>query len=282
MPHETLSGLLRKARAALTEAGIDTAHLDARLLLQHVTGLSHETLIAEPQWAVDEATLAAFATLLERRLKHEPVSRITGMREFYGRPFKLSAATLDPRPATETLIDAALGQLQNHSRILDLGSGSGAIIVTLLAESPGSTGVGTDISAQALETARQNADMYGIGRRLELLRSDWFENVHGRFDLIVSNPPYIASADMAALAPEVKDFDPIRALDGGADGLDAYRQIAISASAYLHPGGVVMVEIGAGQIQAVTSIFTAEGFAAVAAHRDLESHIRCLHFAASC
>jgi release factor glutamine methyltransferase len=282
MRHETLAGLLVAGRRQLQQAGIETAHLDARLLLQHATQLSHETLIVDPNQTVDFKALGAFEAFIQRRLRREPVSRILGEREFYGRLFKLSPATLDPRPATETLIEVSLAVLEARARILDLGAGTGAIIVTLLAEAPSCTGLAVDISPEALEIATQNAQLHHVADRLELHCSNWFERVDGRFDLIVSNPPYIAATDIAALAPDVRNFDPRTALDGGVDGLEAYRKIAADAGSHLKPSGSIIVEIGAGQHDAVVTIFASHGFALAGVRRDLEGHLRCLHFAASC
>lgn len=276
-----LRAVLDGARRQLADSGVDSAALDARLLLQHLTGLAHSDIIANPDLPVAHEQVRAFEHLLARRLRHEPVSRILGMREFYGRPFAVTGAVLDPRPDTETLIEAALRNLQPAARILDLGTGSGAIIVTLLAEAPQATGVAADLSPAALSVARCNAQRLSVLPRLELVESDWFSAIAGEFDMIVSNPPYIHSAGIAGLAPEVRNFDPHAALDGGTDGLDAFRAIAESASGFLLPGGHVLVEIGMGQEIAVSAIFTANGFLGLEHRRDLAGHVRCLVFAKS-
>ncbi|MBL8895458.1 MAG: peptide chain release factor N(5)-glutamine methyltransferase [Rhizobiales bacterium] len=280
MPAETLISLLGWGRGRLGQEGIDTAALDARLLLQHVTGVKHETLIGEPQTEVADEKAADYCALIERRARHEPVSRIVGVREFYGRNFRLSPATLDPRPDTETLISAAVELLRGKpsSYILDLGTGTGAIPVTLLAELPGARAVATDISSEALQIALLNARENGVADRLEVVLASWFDGVEGSFDLIISNPPYLLTSKINSLDPEVRDWDPHRALDGGVDGLDCYRAIAVGAGDRLHPKGLVVLEIGEGQGGQVTEIFANKGFDLVTVHRDLAGHVRCLVF----
>lgn len=280
MPAETLALLLGWARGRLSEAGIETAALDARLLLQHTTGLDHGALIGRPETAVPADVAAQFRRLIDRRSGHEPVSRIVGKREFYGRYFRLSAATLDPRADTETLISATIALLKGQPapHILDLGTGSGAIAVTLLAELPGARAIATDISPEALETAAINARENGVERRFQAVLASWFDGVTGRFDVIVSNPPYLSAGEINGLDPEVRKWDPPRALDGGMDGLDCYRAIAMGAGNYLLPPGLVVVEIGADQAEQVTEIFANVGFNRMQAHQDLAGHLRCLVF----
>jgi len=281
MPPETLQGLIAEARRKLMAAGIETAALDARLLLQHAAGVSHEALIAAPERPVEAGTAARFRGFLNRRLNHEPVSRILGEREFYGRVFVVTPAVLDPRPDTETLIDEALAKAGSAPLILDLGTGSGAIAVTMLAERPAARGVATDLSAAALAVARDNALRLGVADRLTLVHGSWFDGIVGRFDLILSNPPYIPLAEIAGLAPEVREFDPLRALDGGPDGLSAYRRIAAGALSHLAAGGRVIVEIGAGQEAGIGGIFAEQGLREIGRRRDLAGHVRCLTFSAS-
>lgn len=281
MPPDTLQGLLAEARRKLMAAGVETAALDARLLLQHAAGVSHEALIAAPECPVEAGTAARFGQLVKRRLDHEPVSRILGEREFYGRVFIVTPAVLDPRPDTETLIDAALAEAGAAPLILDLGTGSGAIAVTMLAERPAAQGVATDLSAAALAVARDNAVRLGVVDRLTLVHGSWFDGIAQRFDLILSNPPYIPLAEIAGLAPEVRDFDPLRALDGGPDGLSAYRRIAAGALSHLAPGGRVIVEIGAGQAAAIGGIFAGQDLRETGRRRDLAGRVRCLTFSAS-
>lgn len=278
MPPDTVRALLEEARTRLEKAGCDTPGLDARLLLQRAGSLSREDIILDPARQLSADALTAFAGLIARRTAREPVSRILGEREFYGRVFQVTTAVLDPRADTETLIDAALGAMRPDARILDLGTGSGAIIVTLLAECPGAAGVATDISAEALAVARANAERLGVADRLQFLSGDWFDPVAGTFDLIVSNPPYIPRGAIAALSADVRDFDPHIALAGGEDGLDPYRAIARGASAHLAADGAILVEIGAGQEGDVAEIFEASGLRFASRHRDLGSHDRCLVF----
>lgn len=279
MTGEPAAALLAAARRRLADTGIDTAALDARLLLQAAAGLSREQLIADPDVIVGPEAAARFAAHVARRLRHEPVSRILGVREFYGRDFMVAPAVLDPRPDTETLIAAALPAMPSRCRVLDLGTGSGAIIVTLLAERTDATGVAVDISAEALRVAEANAESLGVAARLTGLRSDWFAAVRGEFDLIVSNPPYIAAGTIASLSPDVRDFDPPASLDGGDDGLDAYRRIAAGASGHLTAAGRIIVEIGEGQDGAVADFFRTAGFRLDAAQADLGQRIRVLCFA---
>lgn len=279
MPADRLAGLLAAATARLKAAGADTPTLDARLLLQAAAGLTREQLILGPDRALPPAELARFEDFIARRARHEPVSRILGEREFYGRSFIVTPTTLDPRPDTETLIDAALPLMPPRARILDLGTGTGAIAVTLLAERPDATGVATDLSPGALEAAARNAARNGVADRLSLLEGSWFGPVSGVFDIIASNPPYIPAGDIAGLSPDVRNFDPGLALVGGDDGLDPYRDIARNAARHLAEQGHVLVEIGAGQADEVEAIFAAAGFKAPARHRDLGGHVRCLAFA---
>jgi release factor glutamine methyltransferase len=220
---ETVTALLRHARAELKTAGSATAALDARLLLQAAANLSHADIVADPHAAI--ADPARFHALLARRKRHEPVSRILGEREFYGRAFKVTSDVLDPRPDTEALIEAVLPRLkhQNAPRILDLGTGSGILAITLLAELDGATALATDISTAALAMAQENANRLGVADRLDVQCTDWFQGVEGAFDAILSNPPYIARDEIESLPLDVRNFDPRPALDGGPDGLEGRR-----------------------------------------------------------
>lgn len=278
MPPDMAGRLIGEARRAFEAAEIETAALDARLLLQHAAGLAHEEIVADPDREIDTGTAERFRALLARRVAREPVSRILGEREFHGLSFKVTPAVLDPRPDTETLVDAALALRPAPKRLLDLGTGSGAIIVTLLAAWPQATGVATDLSAAALAVAAGNAERHKVNSRMEFVHGNWFETVMGRFDMIVSNPPYIPLDEIAGLAAEVRGFDPLRALDGGPDGLEAYRRIAARVGAHLAPQGVVLVEIGAGQAPAVEAIFRAAGLTCRGRTCDLGGHMRCLSF----
>lgn len=244
----------------LRAAGIETPQLGARLLLCHAAGLTHEGFVARAHDALAPELAARFRVALDRRVRREPVSRITSTREFYGRSFRVDANVLDPRPDTETLIEAALDLIEKTGRrgeplrLLDLGTGTGCILLTLLAELPGARGLGTDLSFEALRVAEANAQQLGVADRASFLVSDWCEAISGKFDLILSNPPYIASGEIGALAPEVALHDPHLALDGGPDGLEAYRRIAAGAARLLAPKGRILVEIGASQATAVAGL----------------------------
>lgn len=244
---------------------IESPELDARLLAGTVLSLDLTGLITQAarHLTADEADrLNAFA---QRRVAGEPVARILGMKEFWGLPLAVSAATLIPRPDTETVIEAALDHLRANGRIgaplriADLGTGTGAILLALLSELPEATGIGTDISEAALETARRNAANLGLASRTDFIVSDYADGLSDPFDLIVSNPPYIRSTEIATLAIEVRSHDPHLALDGGLDGLDAYRRIAPQAAQRLAPGSLLVVEIGQGQADDVTALMTAAG-----------------------
>jgi release factor glutamine methyltransferase len=276
---ETIVIALQEARKALVAADIDGSALDARLLMQTATGMAHEMLVAESQRVLTNQESAKFSELLARRLDHEPVSRILGTREFYGRDFIVTADVLDPRADTETLIALVLKQkLSGSGRILDIGTGSGVLAITVLAERPGLAGVALDVSEPALHVARKNALANGVSGRLQFHHGSWFQGLDGRFDLIVSNPPYIPQGQIASLERDVKDYDPHLALDGGGDGLFAYRAIAAGALAHLAEGGLIAVEIGAGQAIDVTRIFTDHGFRLLEERIDLGGHIRALAF----
>lgn len=277
----------REAQAALTRAlgaaGIEEPARDARLLLMAALDLSATDLVREPGRRLSERNAQRLADVAARRLAREPVSRIAGVRGFFGRDFHITPATLDPRPCTETVVEAALevvaaeGWPGRPLRLLDVGTGSGALLVTLLAELPAATGVGTDISDAALAVAQANAVRLGVAGRAQFLNRRTLAGVEGPFDLLVSNPPYIPAGDIAGLDPEVRDFDPRAALDGGADGLDIYRALAADFSRCV-PDGWALLEVGAGQAEAVAGLLReAPGAAAeVRQWTDLGGHVRCV------
>lgn len=234
--------------------------------------------------SVSDADAARVADLLRRRMAGESVARIIGERDFYGLPFRLSPATLEPRPETELLVDLALQALPPAGRLLDLGTGTGCIPVAILANRPDARGVATDLNPDALSMARENAERNGVALQLAFAQGNWFEALPspppfsgggrmgapgGDFDIITSNPPYITSAVVETLAPEVKDFDPRLALDGGPDGLAPYRVIAAQAGSYLKPDGKLLVEIGFDQGMAVAGLLDEHGFADILIHKDL-------------
>jgi len=266
---------LRASVQALREAGIEEAAVDARHLLAHALEVSRDRLILMGPDIMPAAASARLEQALARRIAHEPVARIVGARNFWGRAFAVTPDVLDPRADTETLIATALDG-PAPTRLLDLGTGSGAIALTLLAEWPQARAVATDISAAALQVTALNAQALGVAERLDLILSDWCAEVTDRFDLIVSNPPYISAAEMAGLAPEVVLHDPAIALSPGGDGLSAYRQIAAQAPAHLAPAGRVIVEIGWTQGADVSAVFAREGWRDLRVIPDMEGRDRVM------
>lgn len=269
--------LLRDTAVALTAAGIDNARFEARLQLSHATGLTIEQLISRGPDAAPAAAAATLRELTARRVRREPMAYILGEREFWGLPFKVSPAVLVPRPDSETVIETALALLPDRSRklrILDLGLGSGCLLLTLLREYPQAIGVGIDASEAALAVAQANAEALGVAPRARLSMGDWREagwtdRLEGPFDLLVSNPPYIESAAVEGLMPEVARHEPRLALDGGADGLAAYRIIAEASPALVVPGGWAIVEVGEGQAPEIASLFAAAGLQPRPSRKDL-------------
>jgi release factor glutamine methyltransferase len=261
----TVHGLtLAQARRALARqfraADLETAELDARVLIGHALGLDHAGLISAAAQPLSAANATQIESLARRRLVGEPVARITRLREFWGLPFIVTADVLVPRPETETVVETALAltgpDRTAAPRILDIATGSGAILLALLSELPNAQGAGTDIDQAALGVARRNAVQLGLADRAEFIASSYGAAIRGRFDLVVSNPPYIASSEIATLAREVRDHDPRHALDGGTDGLNAYRAIAADAMRLLAPGGFLVLEIGQGQENDVAQLLT--------------------------
>ncbi|RLL71731.1 peptide chain release factor N(5)-glutamine methyltransferase [Paenirhodobacter hankyongi] len=257
---------------ALNAAGIEGAAGDARRLMAHALGVAPERLTMALGDEITADQQAAFDAALAARAAHQPVAQITGRRRFWRHEFRVTRDTLDPRPETELLVAAALEE--PFARVIDLGTGTGCILLSLLADMPFATGTGTDLSEAALAVAGENAAALGLAARVRLLRSDWFAGVSGVFDLIVSNPPYIAEAEMAGLAPEVRDWEPRGALTPGGDGLDAYRALARGAGARLLPGGRVLFEIGPTQGAAVSELLAAQGFERIEIRRDLDGRDR--------
>lgn len=260
------------------EAGLDTPDVDARALLIAATGFTHTDLITRSRETLPAEILERLAGYAARRVAGEPVDHILGYREFYGRRFNINKDVLSPRPETEMLIDTALEILKTKpkARIVDLGTGSGAIIISILAEAEHVQGVAVDVSEAALEVAKQNAIAHNIDTRLTVLQGSWFTPVSGQFDIILSNPPYITAAAMTDLDMEVKGFDPDIALRGGDDGLAAYRDIIQSAAGYLRPDGVLLFEIGYDQGKSVSEILTVAGFTYISVHKDLAGHDRMI------
>ncbi len=282
---DTVGGLIAEARKRFSQAGLSDSATDARVLVSGLLRLSATALVLAANQPVDAAHAAIIRSAIGRREAREPVHRILGERDFYGLTLKLSPETLEPRPDTEILVDAVLPHLRRiaaakgAASILDLGTGSGAIALALLKECETARAIGTDISAGALTIAANNAYLTDVGERFEARESAWFEKIEGQsFDIIVSNPPYIPTKVVEALEPEVRKFDPARALDGGQDGLFAYRAIAENAASHLAEGGIVGLEIGYDQKQSVIQIFEAKGFFLLDARQDYGGNDRVLLF----
>jgi release factor glutamine methyltransferase len=278
----SLSEALQLVAQTFRAAGIEDADVDARVLAGHALHLDRARLISQSDRVLEAREVNAISGLAARRLKREPVSRILGRKEFWSLALAVTPDVLVPRPETETVVEGALdfvvrgGLRMEKLRILDIGTGSGALLVALLNELPNATGIGTDISRAALETARINITQFSFEGRCSLIACDMAAGVQGQFDLVVSNPPYIARGDIASLAPEVRDYDPIMALDGGDDGLAAYRSISADAKRLLAQGGRLFVELGAGQEPAVRKLFTNAGLAVGVARNDLAGTPRVL------
>ncbi len=277
----TVAGMRRALTEKFRAAEIDSPELDARVLVSHALSLDHSALAAAGERLLDAAEQETILGFARRRLAQEPVARIIGSKEFWSLKLCVDASTLIPRPETETVVEAALaaieadGPRQRELRIADLGTGSGALLLALLAEFPNAFGVATDTSPGALSMARHNAQRFKFARAT-FLACDMAAALRGPFDLIVSNPPYIASGDIATLAPEVRDFDPRAALDGGQDGLNYYRLIAASAPALLKPNGSLVVELGVGQAPAVMALFSEAGLTPLPLRLDLQGLPRAL------
>jgi release factor glutamine methyltransferase len=281
----TVQGALATATRTLRLAGIEDAGNDARRLLCAALGVSAAPLLASPETPIGTAPAQTFARYVARRASREPVSRILGGRDFYGRTFTVSPATLDPRPDSETLIEVALGRINQAAqrtaplRILDIGTGSGCLLVTLLCELPNATGLGTDISSAALQTASDNAQRLGVSARAKWIIADALVGIDGPFDLIVCNPPYIRSADIAGLEPEVRDFDPRAALDGGGDGLTIYHRIAPRLPDVV-PNGWAIFEVGYDQAEAVADLLASAtkggDSPGLSLHSDIAGKRRCV------
>ena len=278
----SIAETVRLVSQAFRAAHIEAPEADARLLIGHALHLSRAQLTAQAYRLLEAREVNMISALAARRLRHEPVARILGRKEFWSLELQVTPAVLVPRPETETLIESALEAVTARDlrleklRVLDIGTGSGALLLAALKELPNAVGTGTDISADALEVARANAERLQLAARCTFVACDIAIGIAGPFDLILSNPPYIASGDIASLMPEVRDYDPMPALDGGSDGLDFYRAIAADALRLLAPGGRLIVELGAGQEAAVSALFTKAGLAVDQAHKDLAGIPRSL------
>ena len=267
-----LREVLRHAEALLREAGVDTPELDARILMGAALGMTREHMLIHATARLNPAQVGRVLGFIARRVDREPVSRILGRREFWSLDFHLSPATLDPRPDSETLIDEALAGIADKKAplsVLDLGTGTGCLLLALLSELPNAAGTGIDRSEEAVATATANARRLGLGQRARFAVGDWGTGLTERFDLVVSNPPYIPDAEIETLAPEVVRFDPVAALAGGPDGLNAYRTIIAQLPNLLKSNGKVIFEVGAGQSGDVSALLASAGFSGIGTRRDL-------------
>jgi len=270
---EAVSAVRKAISRALKRAGVADFTFEARILIEDLAGGGDR---------LDEAAAARLNDALARRLAGEPLWRVLGAREFWGLDFALSSGTLEPRPDSETLIEAALSHLaaRRHEplRMLDLGTGTGCLLIATLREFPQATGIGIDLSADAVATASGNAARNDVAGRATFRQGDWTDGMEERFDLILSNPPYIASDEIAELDRNVREHDPHLALDGGLDGLTAYRALAAALPSHLNPGGLAILEIGVGQERAVVALMEQAGLRHLHSRRDLGDHIRALVF----
>lgn len=286
MPHTALQSRelsvtdsLRNAVLQLQRAHIETASMDARILLQHVLSVTREQLMLDHERELTHAQSTTFQRLVERRILRQPISQLTGKREFWGMSFRVSEHTLDPRPDSETLIDAIISRIPQREAaldILDLGTGTGCLMLTVLSEYPNARGTGVDICNNALAVARENARNLGMENRTAFVSSCWGEKVEGSYDIVISNPPYIPSSAIASLAPEVSQWEPKLALDGGVDGMDCYRAIASQLKRLLKPTGLCVFEIGMGQAKELEAIVQSHGLQVVGSKDDLALITRCI------
>ena len=274
---KTLVSAWTGARRRLETAGVDSPVIDARLLVEAAAGATRADIIADPHRPLTAEQSDELERFLDRRSRREPVSQILGVKGFWKIMLRVTPHVLTPRPETETILDVVLAEIPpaRRLRVLDLGVGSGAIVLAILAERPAAVGLGVDVSEEALAVARENAANLGLAGRVALMRGDWTAGLGDEsFDLVVSNPPYVRSGEIAGLAPEVRDHEPRLALDGGPDGLDAYRRLAGEIPRVLVPGGRFAVEIGADQGVEVAALFVAAGAEAVKVVRDLSDRDR--------
>ncbi len=275
-----LGQMMQRGQKLLASAGIKGGELDARLLLQHVTGLGHSQIIADPDQTISDNNDSEYQMLLARRRAFEPVSRIIGRREFWSLEFEITPAVLDPRPDSETLVSAVLDDLDDRTvplQLLDLGTGSGCLTLALLHELPGATAIAVDSSRAALTVAGRNAKNMGHEARVDFICGDWTEGLpEAAFDIIVCNPPYVEHDAIAGLEPDVRLFDPTEALDGGADGLSAYRSILADIRRLMKKGGRCYFEVGAGQAENVKNLMLNAGLACRSARQDIAGIDRCV------
>jgi len=276
---QTIGEAVASAARALAGSGIEGGRREARILVALALGIDQAVVLGFPERPVPAAALPRLTELIERRCAREPISRILGHREFWSLDFELSPDTLDPRGDSETVVEAVLAHIPGREaalKILDLGTGTGCLLLAVLSEYPAATGIGIDLAPGAAATARRNAARLGFAERASFAVADWDAALGGCFDLVLSNPPYIEAAAIDDLEPEVARHDPRRALDGGADGLDFYRRLAASAPRLLRPGGIGIFEVGAGQAEAVAALMEACGLETIETRPDLAGIARCV------
>ena len=286
MPHTALQSRNQSARDALRHAvlelqraHIETASMDARILLQYVLDVTREQLLLNIENELTTAQAVTFNALIERRAQRQPVSQLTGKREFWGMCFRVTEHTLDPRPDSETLIEAILARVSEREaplQVLDLGTGTGCLLLTVLSEYPNAIGTGVDMCKNALAVAKGNARNLGMEQRTTFVPSCWGEAVEGSYDIVISNPPYIPSSVIPGLAPEVAHWEPKLALDGGADGMDCYRAIVPQLKRLLAPTGLAVFEIGIGQARELEALVQSHGLQVVGSKDDMASITRCV------
>ncbi|HLI11020.1 MAG TPA: peptide chain release factor N(5)-glutamine methyltransferase [Alphaproteobacteria bacterium] len=280
----TVAAALAEAVPQLQAAAVPQPRLEVRLLLSHATRLSAEAIIGHPERALDADEAASFAALLARRRRREPLAQILGRREFWSLSFKVTRDTLSPRPESETLVEAALAGIPDRGAplaVLDLGAGTGCLLLALLSELPRARGIAVERSLAACRVAHENAEALGLAERSHFIVGDWGEAIAARFDLVVANPPYIPAALIEGLEPEIARFEPRLALSGGADGLESYRALAVALPRLLAPAGRAVIELGQGQGDAVTGIFAESGLQPLGRRLDLAGIERCLIMAPS-
>lgn len=273
-----LKDLYSGVKTQLQQAGSQSPALDARLLISFALNMTHEAFVLNNEQKLSDEEIDTIHHLIEQRVAGKPVAKIIGKKEFYGRDFKTTMDTLDPRPDSETLIETVLKKSDYDKPIvLDLGTGTGCLVLTLLAEMPTARAIAVDQSLAALNVAKENAWTIGVEDRVVFIQSDWFDQVLGQFDIIISNPPYIPQGDIDGLAKDVREYDPMSALVGGVDGLDPYRVIIPQSKAFLKPGGLIVFEVGQGQSDDVATLLENAGFGDVGIVNDLAGIGRVVH-----
>lgn len=278
-PGHTIEAALRLATSRLTDVGIEDARREARILVGHAVRLDPQAVPITPERTMDQDQWLQFNNVLGRRCSRRPMAQVLGRREFWSLNFEVSEETLAPRPDSETLVEAALAAFPSETaaiRILDMGTGTGCLLLSVLSERPAGSGLGIDLSEEAVAVARRNAVHLGLDARSRFEIGDWTEGLAGPFDLVIANPPYIRSDEIPLLEPEVGMFEPSLALDGGPDGLDCYRKIAANCRDLMAPDGRIVLEIGIGQAMSVAQILSSAGLADITIRRDLAGIERCV------